>query len=55
MTNQERRERWAIYGGWEKARTLEDVEEAPERSEPRSAAATPQTAAQRPWWRRWLK
>ena len=27
MSDQERRERWAVYGGWREVRTLEDVEE----------------------------
>ncbi len=32
----------------------ETAEEAPEGSEPRTDAPGPQTAAQRPFWRRWL-
>jgi len=27
MSDEERRERWGVYGGWRDARTLEDVEE----------------------------
>jgi hypothetical protein len=27
MSDEERRERWAVSGGWRRARTLEDVEE----------------------------
>ena len=27
MSDEERRERWGVYGGWREVRTLEDVEE----------------------------
>ncbi len=27
MSDEERRERWAVYGGWREVRMLEDVEE----------------------------
>ncbi len=38
----------------ERPEAPETVEEEPEGAEPRSAAASPQTGAQRPFWRRWL-
>jgi hypothetical protein len=27
MSDEERRQRWGVYGGWREVRTLEDVEE----------------------------
>jgi DNA-binding Lrp family transcriptional regulator len=38
----------------EPAEAAETVEEAPEGTEPRSAAGGAQEGSQQPWWRRWL-